>query len=734
MQRPKPLHYYSTKAEVISCCKQKQFRLLKGQWLYRPPRDYKLKITILDVVTTKYLIFARMPKVVRRGASSPDWSLLPDSILLHIFTFLDYSDVPYTALVCKSWMRVSYDEFLWRHFFYRDFKVDHSVPIMPGAASWYREYERLVERTPVIQTEEICEHNHQVLHVSFSHKGDLFATSSKDGYIIVWNSTYPAEVKYYRDMKLHSWKYTQFSQFNSTDTLLLVSGVHFGSYNSTSGEIAVFNLENDFQLQCRVLNKPYDIFGTWYNDEYLLSGDLHWLAHLVSASVIWLNKAHQENSSEHHAIISRLYKFYNRNASSVRTILVANCLTPNSPKSSVQLENKNIKTEEQKESVERGNPPSHRDLMVRQISVIEEQSSKKFKPHLELEVQTNPITYTNDYRRAEENSPDNSCGAVNNLAMQTNQVTSGVLSPSSSSESLNNCDNMEIDGVQGKVKKSDNSDSEDEGEGMYRMSLADECDKYLIFTTGSKTYSPHQIGFKRIRKFPIPTVLDVGPGLRERIQAQDQERELRNLGLYQEPNWLDYESVADRFDEIDHLIDLNGHIIGMGLSPDHRYLYVNSRPWQANCVIDSPLSPPRIAEGIDLHVIDLTTLTEVGTMLRSHKAYTPNDECFFIFLDVSHQYVASGAEDRQGYIWERHYGVCLCRLPHKDVVNAVAFNPKNPEMLVTVSDDHKIKVWRSRRKARELGVNLKDTEMAKELRVRHSSLNSPSPMEVLEKP
>lgn len=42
----------------------------------------------------------------------------------------------------------------------------------------------------------------------------------------------------------------------------------------------------DFQLQCRVLNKPYDIFGTWYNDQYLLSGDLHWLAHLVSQNIL----------------------------------------------------------------------------------------------------------------------------------------------------------------------------------------------------------------------------------------------------------------------------------------------------------------------------------------------------------------------------------------------------------------------------------------------------------------
>lgn len=38
-----------------------------------------------------------------------------------------------------------------------------------------------------------------------------------------------------------------------------------------------------------------------------------------------------------------------------------------------------------------------------------------------------------------------------------------------------------------------------------------------------------------------------------------------------EPDWLDYDAVSDKFDKIDHLIDLHGHIIGMGLSPDHRY-------------------------------------------------------------------------------------------------------------------------------------------------------------------
>ena len=64
-------------------------------------------------------------------------------------------------------------------------------------------------------------------------------------------------------------------------------------------------------------------------------------------------------------------------------------------------------------------------------------------------------------------------------------------------------------------------------------------------------------------------------------------------------------------------------------------------------------------------------------------------------------YLFSGAEDQRGYLWDRHYGCYLRTFPHNDVVNSVAFNPKDQEMLVTVSDDFSIKVWRSRRWLRE---------------------------------
>lgn len=62
----------------------------------------------------------------------------------------------------------------------------------------------------------------------------------------------------------------------------------------------------------------------------------------------------------------------------------------------------------------------------------------------------------------------------------------------------------------------------------------------------------------------------------------------------------------------------------------------------------------------------------------------------------------SGAEDRHGYIWDRHYNICLAKLRHEDVVNSVVFSPQEQELLLTASDDATIKAWRSPRTVRVL--------------------------------
>ena len=79
-------------------------------------------------------------------------------------------------------------------------------------------------------------------------------------------------------------------------------------------------------------------------------------------------------------------------------------------------------------------------------------------------------------------------------------------------------------------------------------------------------------------------------------------------------------------------------------------------------------------------------------------------------------YCFSGAEDKHAYLWDRHYRSLLHSFSHDDVVNSVAFHPQDAEVLVTVSDDNKIKVWRSRNRCQELGIEVKSARKEVEVK------------------
>lgn len=83
----------------------------------------------------------------------------------------------------------------------------------------------------------------------------------------------------------------------------------------------------------------------------------------------------------------------------------------------------------------------------------------------------------------------------------------------------------------------DSSDSDEDNGTDETMEAVEDDDmensipKYLIFSTGSKTYTPHQIGIKRVRHVTFPKKLDLGPSLKERVAAR-KERVCTDIFIY----------------------------------------------------------------------------------------------------------------------------------------------------------------------------------------------------------
>ncbi|KAJ7308092.1 hypothetical protein JRQ81_008598 [Phrynocephalus forsythii] len=571
------------------------------------------------------------------GGAAP---LLPDSILFEIFLYLDYTDVVAAGQACRQWHAVAQDEVLWKQLFYRYYRIPRDIPRHPAAVSWYAEFQRLYDTIPCVEVETLKEHTDQVLHLSFAHSGYLFASCSKDATVKIWSNDLQVSLLHSASMKKYNWSYTQFSQFNADDSLLLVSGVFMGPLTSLSGEIAVFSLE-DFALLSRVRNKPYDVFGCWLNETNLISGNLHRIGYLTSCSVLWLSNAFQGVESENMNVVKRLFKIQNLNASTIRTVMVADCGRHGSPDP--------LPSYGEGGEDDAGSCPK----VISLCSDSEEEEEKSLAKPSQKAV----------WEAGTEGAPapEKEATAKHGLSRFLADIMEGHGRPVATELEME----TKVARLLARNRTKPPEPNLVSAEGGHK--------KYLIFTTGCLTYSPHQIGIKQILPHQMTTA---GPVLGE-------ERHSEKF-----------------FDSLDHVIDVHGHIIGMGLSPDHRYLYFNSRAWPQDCVISDPLQPPPIAEEIDLHVLDLKTLKETKRVLKAHRAYTPSDEFFFIFLDVSRDFVASGAEDHHGYIWDRHYDICLAKLRHDDVVNSVAFSPVEQELLLTASDDSTIKVWRSPRTMR----------------------------------
>ncbi|KAG0467088.1 hypothetical protein HPP92_018668 [Vanilla planifolia] len=131
--------------------------------------------------------------------------------------------------------------------------------------------------------------------------------------------------------------------------------------------------------------------------------------------------------------------------------------------------------------------------------------------------------------------------------------------------------------------------------------------------------------------------------------------------------------LHDREAQIEQLIEENQIITSFAMSRDEKFLLVD-------------------LSNQEIHLWSIANAPKLLTKYKGHKrSRFVIRSCFGGF---NHAFVASGSEDSQVYIWHRATGDLIQALPgHSGAVNCVSWNPVNPHMLASASDDRTIRIW-----------------------------------------
>ncbi|KAH7926652.1 WD40 repeat-like protein [Leucogyrophana mollusca] len=125
--------------------------------------------------------------------------------------------------------------------------------------------------------------------------------------------------------------------------------------------------------------------------------------------------------------------------------------------------------------------------------------------------------------------------------------------------------------------------------------------------------------------------------------------------------------------QVELSVQLDGELTSVKISDDSRYALINHAP-------------------DEIHLWDL----DAGRMARKFTGQRQGHHVIrSCFGGIDGNFVVSGSEDRNVYVWHRDTGVLLEVLSGHGMgsVNSVAWNPRNERMFASCSDDNTVRIW-----------------------------------------
>uniref|UniRef100_A0ACD5XN25 Uncharacterized protein n=2 Tax=Avena sativa TaxID=4498 RepID=A0ACD5XN25_AVESA len=152
----------------------------------------------------------------------------------------------------------------------------------------------------------------------------------------------------------------------------------------------------------------------------------------------------------------------------------------------------------------------------------------------------------------------------------------------------------------------------------------------------------------------------------------------------------------------DFAVAKDGKLI-ISMSRDSTILLFNRDTKQERLIEeDNTITSFSLSEDGDFLLVNLITeeihLWSIRNDPSRVRQYTGHKRSRFVirscFGGSEQAFIASGSEDSKVYIWHRATGDVIETLSgHSGAVNCVSWNPTNPHMLASASDDHTIRIW-----------------------------------------